>query len=307
MNTKENDSMKGIQIAGWLIALSFAWAAGPVHAGEGHQGHEGMDHGDMHMERNGQVGTGEGVGGAWGALRATRDAIAADIDAGKLDKIHERSEALIPQGKTLLERSTDLAPEKRARVESTLKQLPGVVDALHDAADAGKADEVRRQLKRLDGLLDLARSQYPAAALTTSAAQPDHAAMGHGMAMHGEAGSGGNLPGHAHATKPLAAVDASPTSTITVKSGDFMFEPKLLELRAGEPTRIELVNQGKLEHALVVAEPRGTGDWIHLHAAPGAADAGTFEIDAPGHYKLLCTVAGHTEAGMVGELVVKAR
>jgi len=299
--------MTGIQIAGSLIALSFVWAAGPVHAGEGHQGHEGMDHGDMHMEMKGQAATGEAVGGAWGALRATRDAIAADIDAGKLDKIHERSEALVPQGKTLLVRSTDLAPEKRARVERTLKQLPGVVGALHEAADAGKADEVRRQLKRLDGVLDLVRAQYSPAALTASAPTADHAAMGHDMAMHGEAGSGANMPGHAHATKPLAAVDASPTSTITVKSGDFTFEPKLLELRAGEPTRIELVNQGKVEHALVVAEPSGTGDWIHLHAAPGAADAGTFEIDAPGHYKLLCTVAGHTEAGMVGELVVRAR
>jgi uncharacterized cupredoxin-like copper-binding protein len=292
--------MTRIQIAGWMVAVTFACAAGAVRAEDGHAGHEGMEHG---MEQ----ATGKGVGGAWTAMRATRDAIAADIDAGKLSEIHEKSEALVPQGQALLERSTDLAAGKRARVESALKQLPGVVDALHDAADAGKTDEARRQLKQLDGVLELVRVQYPPAALATSASEPDHAAMGHEMAMHGEHGSGAGVPGHAHAAKPLAAVDAAAKSTIAVASGDFLFEPKILELRAGEPTRIELVNQGKVEHALVVSEPSGKRDWIHLHAAPGATDAGTFQIDVPGRYKLLCTVAGHTEAGMVGELVVKAR
>ncbi len=292
--------MKRIQIAGWMVVVTFSCVAGAVNADDGHAGHEGMGHGMKQA-------TGEGVGGAWTSLRATRDAIAADIDAGKLGAIHEKSEALVPQGQTLLERSTDLAPEKRARVESALKQLPAVVDALHDAADAGKADEVSRQLKRLDGLLSLVQAQYPPAALTTSASEPDHAAMGHDMAMHGDHAGGAAMPGHMHMTKPLAAVDTAAASTIAVKSGEFTFEPKLLELRAGEPTRIQLVNQGKVEHALVVAEPSGKGDWIHLHAAPGTTDAGTFQIDVPGRYKLLCTIAGHTEAGMVGELVVTAR
>ena len=36
-----------------------------------------------------------------------------------------------------------------------------------------------------------------------------------------------------------------------------------------------------------------------------ATDAATFRVDKPGKYRVLCTVAGHTEAGMVGELVVQ--
>lgn len=292
--------MKRIKIAGLVIAVVFASIAGTAEANEGHEGHEGMEPGTKQV-------AGEGVGGAWTALRATRDTIAADIAAGKLGEIHKKSEALVPQGQALLERSTDLAPEKRARVESALKQLPAVVDALHDAADAGKADEVSRQMKRLDGLLELVRAQYPPAALTTSASEPDHAAMGHDMAMHGDHAGGAAMPGHMHMTKPLAAVDAAAKSTIVVNGGEFMFEPKIVQMRAGEPTRIELVNNGKVEHAIVVAEPNGKGDWIHLHAQPGATDAGTFQVDAPGRYKLLCTIPGHTEAGMVGELVVTAR
>ncbi len=297
--------MTRIQIAGLLCAVTFAWLAGTSGATEGHEGHEGMEHGTK--QTTAQTASGEGVAGAWTALRATRDAIAADIAAGKLGEIHAKSEALVPQGQALLERSTDLAPEKRARVESALKQLPAVVDALHDAADAGKADEVSRQMKRLDGVLALVQAQYPPAVLTTSAAEPDHAAMGHDMSMHGDHSGDASMPGHAHATKPLAAVDVAAKATIVVKGGEFMFEPKIIELRAGEPTRIELVNHGKVEHALLVKEPSGKGDWIHLHAQPGATDAGTYQIETPGRYKLLCTIAGHTEAGMVGELVVTAR
>jgi uncharacterized cupredoxin-like copper-binding protein len=296
--------MKTIQIAGSLVAVTFAAAA--VTARAEHDGHMGMDHGHMQAAMHGEAATGESVGSAWAALRATRDAIAADIDAGKLGDIHTKSEALAPQGQALLERSTGLAPEKRARVEGALKQLPGVADALHDAADAGKPDEVRSQLKRLDGLLELLRAQYSPAALTAVAPDPDHAAMGHDMAMHGDHEGGASAHSHSHATKPLAATDEPAKASITVTSGEFSFEPKIIGLRAGEPTRIELVNQGKVEHALVVAEPSGKGDWIHLHAVPGATDTGTYQIDAPGRYKLLCTIVGHTEAGMVGELVVKA-
>lgn len=290
--------MRKIQIAVWLVTVAFATAAGTARAEDGHMG---MDHGHMHAAMHGEAATGKGVGGAWAALQATRDAIAADVDAGKLGEIHAKTEGLVPQGQALLERSTDLAPDKRARVEGALKQLPGIADALHDAADAGKADEARRQLKRLDGLLELVRSQYPPAALTGAAPE---AMMGHDMAMHGDHGS--SMPGHTHATKPLAATDDAAKASITVKAGDFAFEPKTLEMRAGEPTRIELVNQGKVEHALVVAEPSGTGEWIHLHAQPGTTDAGTYEIDAPGSYKVLCTIPGHTEAGMAAQLLVKA-
>jgi uncharacterized cupredoxin-like copper-binding protein len=76
-------------------------------------------------------------------------------------------------------------------------------------------------------------------------------------------------------------------------------------LRAGEPTRIELANDGATEHSLVVKAPDGASDWIHLHAAPKQVDAGTYRIEQPGQYPLLCTIAGHTEAGMVGLVVVR--
>jgi uncharacterized cupredoxin-like copper-binding protein len=258
-------------------------------------------------------GTPGGAAAGWAELRGVRDAIEADVEAGRLGEIHAKSERLVPLANALLEGSKDLAPEKRARVESAVRQLPRVAGALHEAADSGNAEATRRQLERLDGLLELIRAQYPAGALPSSApaTQGDHAmhehASGHDHAMHGHARGTSAAPGHAHAERPLAAVEAEAVATLLVRAGEFSFEPRRLELRAGEATRIELRNEGGLEHALVVKTADGAGDWIHLHAAAHGSDAGTFRLDRPGTYPLLCTVPGHTEAGMVGTLVVLAR
>ena len=47
-------------------------------------------------------------------------------------------------------------------------------------------------------------------------------------------------------------------------------------------------------------------DGVHLHARPGVTIAATYQLDAPGTYPLLCAIPGHTEGGMIGELVVLA-
>lgn len=77
-----------------------------------------------------------------------------------------------------------------------------------------------------------------------------------------------------------------------------------LEIQAGIPTRIELENVEAIELALVVKTPDGEHDWVHIHVPPGVTDAATYRLDAPGSYPLLCTIPGHTEGGMIGELVV---
>jgi uncharacterized cupredoxin-like copper-binding protein len=195
-----------------------------------------------------------------------------------------------------------LPDDKRTRVEAALAQLPRVASALHEAADAGNAEATRRELGRLDGVLTLLRTHYPADAL--EAAPAPGAGPAHG-AEAGGAHAGHAPEGHAHAARPLAAVDEPATATIRVVAGEFEFEPRTLTLRAGEPTRIELENDGAVDHALIVQASDGNGDLIHLHALARATDAGTFRIDQRGRYRVLCTIPGHTEAGMVGELVVQ--
>jgi len=256
-----------------------------AESGGGHEGH-----------------TASSPAAAWADLRGVRDAIAADLEAGRLDEIHAKSERLEPLAKALLEASKDLAADKRARVESAVKQMPKVAGILHEAADAGNADATRRELKRLDGVLELMRAQYPPDALSSAAPS----AGGDDHAMHGPAHGASGAAGQVHAERPLAAVDVPAKATLRVRSNEFGFEPRVLELRAGEPTRIELVNEGAIEHALVVEAPDASGEWIHLHAAPGATTTGVFRVDAPGEYRVKCTIAGHLEAGMDGRLVVAA-
>lgn len=268
------------------------------HEHSEHGGHEGMPD----MPGMAEEGARAPAGTAWAELNAARDAIAQVVASGKLSEVHEKSKRLEPLGEALVAGAKSLPEDKRTRLEATLRQLPQVADALHDAADAGNADATRRELERLDGLIALIRAQYPADALEKVPApggpQGEHS--------HSEAEPPAHEHGaHMHATRPLAAVDDAPKATLHVKSSEFKFEPRALAMKAGVPTRIELENSGKIEHALIVAAPDGKGDWIHLHAQADATDAGTFRIDQAGKYRVLCTVPGHTEAGMVGELIVQ--
>lgn len=245
------------------------------------------------------------LGEAWAALRAARDGIAADIASGALDKVHPQAEPLPELARRVLELSTELAPAERARVEGAVEQVARVADALHEMADVGNATRSAEELARLDGLLELIAAQYPAGALDASGSAAPEAGATHDAAMHDHSAMSA-LPGHDHKSRSLAAVDAPAEATLVIQASEFAFEPRTLELRAGVPTRVELDNRAAaVEHSLLVRAPGG-GDWIHLHAAANGTDADTFRIDTPGSYEVLCTIPGHTEAGMVGKLVVAA-
>jgi len=266
--------------------------AGPACSQE----HEHGEHSGHGTAADAAMPAAADLAGAWAELKAARDAIASDVEAGRLSDVHAKSERLAPLAKTLLERSTDLAPDKRVRAEAAVKQLPKLADSLHAAADKSDAAATRRELGRLDGLLELLRAQYPADALAPAGAHSGHEA-------HTQVETASPHV-HMHGAAPMALVDAPPEATLRVKASEFDFQPRTLQLRAGEATRIEFENDGATEHSLVVKAPDGTSDWIHLHAASKAKDAGTYRIEQPGQYPLLCTIAGHTEAGMVGLVVV---
>ena len=277
-------------------------ATGGGPAGDDHGAHAG--HGDAAAAAPASSGE---LAETWAALQELRNAIAADMEVGRLSEIHAKSERLTPLAEELLGRSSDLAPERRTRVASAVKQIPKLAGALHEAADAGNAEATRRELERLDGLLELIRAQYPSGALSSSgpsAGPGAGAAVQHSDHEHAEHHGAHGRGEHQHAVRPLALVERPAVATLHVRGNEFGFEPRTLELRAGAPTRIELENRGAIEHSLVVKAPDGEGDWIHLHALPEQTDAGVYEIGQPGRYPVLCTIQGHVEAGMVGELVV---
>ncbi len=272
-----------ITLAG-AVALLFMGSVALADEGHGQrdQGHGG---------HAGDATETEGLAGAWAALEAARDAIAADVEAGRLETIHEKSEPVPGLANALLEHSDGLDPAKRKRVAGAVRQLPKVADALHDAADGGDLDGTRRQLKRLDGLLELIRAQYPSGALPPRPVHHEGASRSQHQGEHTHGGA-------------VAEVAEAPEATVRVVATDFTFEPRELSLRAGEPTRLELRNDGAVEHVLIVKTLDGAADAIHLHAQPGETDAATVRLDEPGRYVVMCTIPGHQEIGMIGELVV---
>ena len=288
-------------IAVGAVVLALAWSLlasrGNADAGHGADSHD--THGEQHGEGHEEDRHAADLAQVWNSLKHTRDGIAADIEAGSLNAIHEKTEILETEAKSLLQHSTSLEPKKRERVESLIRQITKLGGTLHAAADAGDQDRTRREFKRLDGLLQLLQAQYPAGSLEPHGHPP--------AAGHSSERSHGHGEGHVHGNNgPQGLVSTRARASVLVRSTDFHFKPTTIKLRAGIPTRIELQNDGQTEHSLVVKTPDGEYDWIHLHAQAGTSVAATYQLDQPGEYRVLCTIPGHTEAGMTGELIVEA-
>lgn len=88
----------------------------------------------------------------------------------------------------------------------------------------------------------------------------------------------------------------------TVKGSEYKFDPATITVDAGKPVTLTFQNTGAIEH-----------DW-KAEGVPGAEVPPTaakqsknvsFTPATPGTYKTLCTLPGHAEAGMVGQLIVK--
>jgi len=122
------------------------------------------------------------------------------------------------------------------------------------------------------------------------------------------------------------ALATAATRTVEVTLGDMYFEPKALEVKAGETVRFVLHNQGQVEHEFSLGDAamhaRHQKEMIE-HAAMGHSMAGMQHEDpntvmvAPGQraeltwafakatgLEFACNVPGHYQAGMVGQLKV---
>lgn len=86
-----------------------------------------------------------------------------------------------------------------------------------------------------------------------------------------------------------------------VSMTDFAFDPDPIVLEAGDGTRLKVVNDGTVPHDLLVVElGKGTPD-----LAPGQSMEIDLSDQPAGTYRVVCDLPGHTEAGMVTELVLQ--
>jgi plastocyanin len=88
---------------------------------------------------------------------------------------------------------------------------------------------------------------------------------------------------------------------VTVTATEFKYDPAVINATAGQTINLTLKNTGSVQHTFVLANAN-----VKLTIDPGKSATQTFNAPAAaGTYTFECDIAGHKEAGMVGQLIVK--
>ena len=103
--------------------------------------------------------------------------------------------------------------------------------------------------------------------------------------------------GHSTSEQSAPAVDGA--ADVTVTAVDIDFQPAQLQLKAGEPVNVTIVNNGETLHDFTLEAAD-----VHVNVEPGESETTALTIAEPGHYEAECTVPGHAEAGMTIDVVV---
>lgn len=91
---------------------------------------------------------------------------------------------------------------------------------------------------------------------------------------------------------------AEEVRVISMRSGGFFFEPNVLNLKLGQPVRLEITSQGA--HTFTVDE------WdINVALEEGEVNVIEFTPDTAGTFEFYCAVPGHRESGQVGMIIVE--
>ena len=108
--------------------------------------------------------------------------------------------------------------------------------------------------------------------------------------------------------------------TVRMRMLDTMrFEPDRLDVRLGETVRIDIRNDGKMLHELVIGTvqaleahaalmlkfPEMEHDEPYMvHVAPGKRASIVWHFNRAGNFEFACLIAGHYQAGMKGAIHV---
>jgi plastocyanin len=90
-------------------------------------------------------------------------------------------------------------------------------------------------------------------------------------------------------------------SHVEVVARDTAYEPADVVVEAGRTVVLSFSNEDPVFHDW---EAEGLAN-VDAGARPGQTQTIRFTIDEPGTYRVMCSVPGHEEAGMVGTLTVE--
>lgn len=99
----------------------------------------------------------------------------------------------------------------------------------------------------------------------------------------------------------LLALAPASAHSVEIEAEEFAFKPNHVEVEAGESVEITFENTGRLSHNLKIP----AFDVKTKTIQAGNTATVTFTPKEPGTYEILCTVPGHSQAGMTGTVVVQ--
>jgi uncharacterized cupredoxin-like copper-binding protein len=118
----------------------------------------------------------------------------------------------------------------------------------------------------------------------------------------------------------IAAEAGQVTRTLQLRMNDQMrFEPDQLQVQLGETVRLQIQNDGKMLHELVLGTPQELEKHAELmlrfpgmqhdepymaHVNPGQSGEIIWTFNRAGTFDFACLIAGHYQAGMRGKVQV---
>lgn len=100
-------------------------------------------------------------------------------------------------------------------------------------------------------------------------------------------------------TRRIGPAPSPGASEVVVEGRELYFSPSELRIQAGETVNLTFVNEGHMAHTFTVSELG-----IDLRVRPGDRVTAALESPEAGRYEFICTVPGHEDGGMRGEIVV---
>jgi uncharacterized cupredoxin-like copper-binding protein len=98
----------------------------------------------------------------------------------------------------------------------------------------------------------------------------------------------------------LAACSTTPdTLRITLVAEDIMWNTHEIHVKVNQPVELTIRNDGALDHDIQI-EDLG----VDLLLSPGDVEIVNFTVDHATTIHYICSIPGHEEAGMVGDIIV---
>jgi uncharacterized cupredoxin-like copper-binding protein len=160
-----------------------------------------------------------------------------------------------------------------------------------------------------------------ATALLLAAAQPG-VGWAHGDQAHGKSSGANQKPRKEQTDWGIAGTAKPGLRTVTFRMSDAMrFTPGALTVRLGETVRLVIHNDGAMLHEIVLGTAKALDEHAALmvkfpnmehsepymaHVPPGKTGEIVWTFNRAGDFAFACLIAGHYQAGMVGQVKVVA-